>query len=475
MRWCVVAVALLGCVGLASAVEERGWPQFRGANGTALAVGEQKLPAEIGPDRNVLWKVDLLPGHSSPVIHGDRIYVTAVRGETLLTLGLDRRTGKVLWEAEAPRQELEKVHKIGSLAQPTPVTDGKYVVSFFGSSGLLCYDADGKSQWRLPMGPFKNDFGAASSPILAAGRVILNQDHDSDSFLMSVDMATGKVVWKTDRSEFPVGFASPVIWEVGGKKQIVVAGTLRVVGYDFATGKEVWTVRGMARVMNMTPSVGPDGTLYVAGWAAGAELGDRIKAPPFDEMIAKYDANKNGTLEMEEMPEGPTKQRFTLIDRDKDGHLTKVEWEGMRHIFEAAQNRMVAIKPGGHGDITDTHVLWQQTKQLPFVPSPLLYNGSLFMVKNGGIVSSLDAKTGKPIKQERVPGGGDYYSSPVGGDGKVFLVSQAGELSVISAELEWKVLATAEFGEEVMTTPVILDGRIYLRTKGHLYCFGTQP
>jgi outer membrane protein assembly factor BamB len=97
------------------------------------------------------------------------------------------------------------------------------------------------------------------------------------------------------------------------------------------------------------------------------------------------------------------------------------------------------------------------------------------MVKNGGIVSSLDAKTGKPIKQERVPGGGDYYSSPVAGDGKVYLVSQAGELSVISAEPEWKVLATAEFGEEVMTTPAILDGRIYLRTKGHLYCFGTQP
>jgi outer membrane protein assembly factor BamB len=231
----------------------------------------------------------------------------------------------------------------------------------------------------------------------------------------------------------------------------------------------------MARVMNMTPSIGPDGTLYVAGWAAGADAGDRFKVPSFAEMIAKHDANQNGTLEPDELPAGPMKERFALIDRDKNGHITEAEWEGMRTIFHTAQNRMVAIKPGGSGDITGSHVLWVQTKNLPYVPSPLLYQGQLYLVKNGGFVSTLDAKTGNLAKLERVPGSGDYYASPVAGDGKVYLINQAGELTVISAEPEWRVLATADFGAETYATPALVDGRIYLRTAGHLYCFGTQP
>jgi hypothetical protein len=119
---------------------------------------------------------------------------------------------------------------------------------------------------------------------------------------VAVDKRTGKVLWRTDRSEFPVGYASPVIWDVDGRKHIVIAGTLRVVGYDFETGKELWTVAGMARVMNMTPTVGPDGTLYVAGWAAGADLGERFQVPTFNELLAQCDTDKNGTLELNELP-----------------------------------------------------------------------------------------------------------------------------------------------------------------------------
>jgi outer membrane protein assembly factor BamB len=474
---CRLAALLIACaVAVPLKVEAGSWTQFRGPNSSGVAADELPLPAQIGPTQNVIWKTPLPPGHSSPLIHGERIYLTAVRDhKTLLTLALDRKTGTVLWEAVAPHHQLEKIHQIGSLAQPTGVTDGSHIISFFGSSGLLCYDPAGKLLWRLPMGPFKSEFGAGSSPLLAGNTLIINQDHDSDSFLMAIDKRTGKMLWKTDRSEFPVGFASPVIWEVAGKKQIVVSGTLRIAGYDFETGKEIWTVRGMARVSNMTPSVGPDGMLYVAAWAAGADPGDRFEVPTFAEMIDKYDANKNGTLELNEMPEGPLKQRFAQIDRDKDSHVTRLEYDGMRHIFLTAQNRMVAIKPGGTGDITDTHVAWVHKKYLPYVPSPVVYRGTIFLVKNGGIVSSLDAQTGKAIKQERVPGSAaDYYSSPVAGDGKVYLLSERGDLAVISAEPEWKVLGKAKFGEGAYATPAIVDGRIYLRTVGHLYCFGLK-
>jgi outer membrane protein assembly factor BamB len=400
--------------------------------------------------------------------------LTAVRDKALLTLALDRATGKTLWEAEAPYKHLEKIHQIGSHAQATPVTDDERVVSFFGSSGLLCYDTAGKLVWHLPMGPFKNDLGAGSSPILVGDRVILNQDHDIDSFLIAVDKRTGQILWKVDRSEFPVGYATPVLWDVGGQKQIVVSGSLRIVGYDLETGRELWTVHGMARAVHMTPTVGPDGTLYVAGWTAGGDDNDRFDVPSFADMLARYDKNGNGTLEMDELPSGPIKDRFSMIDRDKDGHITKAEYEFMKRVFDGAKNRVLAIKPGGLGDISTSHVLWSQRKHLPVVPSPLYYRGHLFLVKNGGILTTLDARTGQPIKQARIPGPGDYYSSPVAGDGKVFLVNQRGQLTVVSGEGQWRVLHKANFEEDVYDTPALVDGKIYLRTRSQLYCFGSK-
>jgi outer membrane protein assembly factor BamB len=475
MRWFASAlVAWSAFAGLVRA-ENGWWPQFRGPHGSGLADPEQKLPDEIGPDRNVVWKVPLPPGHSSPIVQGDRIYLTAVRGKALLTLALDRHTGSVFWEDEAPYQKLEKIHQIGSHAQPSPVTDGQYVISYFGSSGLLCYDTYGKRLWHFPLGPYKNDLGAGSSPVLAGNVVLVSQDNDVGSFLLAVDKRTGRQLWKTDRAEFTVGYATPVLWDVAGKKQVVVAGTLRAVGYDLETGAELWTVRGLSRAVHMTPSVGPDNTLYVAAWTPGGDDGDRIDVAPFAQMLARYDTNRNGTLEDNEIPDGPLKSRFSLIDRDKDGHITKQEFEHLRHIFNTAQNRIVAIKPGGHGDITTSHVLWSQKRYLPVVPSPLYYRGLIYLMRNGALLATLDAKTGKLLKHERVPGGGDYYSSPVGGDGKVYLVSERGDLAVVSAGPQWQVLSRSRFGENVYATPALVDGRIFLRTAGHLYCFGLQP
>jgi hypothetical protein len=266
-----------------------------------------------------------------------------------------------------------------------------------------------------------------------------------------------------------------VVWEVDGKKQIVISGTLRAVGYDLSGGQELWTVRGLARIVNMTPTVGGDGILYLPGWTGGADEGDRIVAPPYAELITARDANKNGVFEEDELPEGDIKRRFELIDRNKDGTVSQGEWEGMRRIFNDAQNAIRAVRPGGQGDITASHVLWLQRRFLPYVPSPLWYNGVIFMAKNGGIVCSLDARTGEPLKQGRVAGKADYYSSPVAGDGKIYLLSQRGELSVITAEPQWKEIWSTRFDEDGFATPAIAGGRIYLRTAGHLYAFGAAP
>jgi len=450
------------------------WRQFRGPSGAAVAVGNKVLPTEIGPTQYVVWKTPLPKGHSSPIVDGDRIFLTAIVDKKLLTIGVDRATGKEIWRSEAPHKTLEKVHAVGTPAQATAATDGRRVVAFFGSAGLFCYDRDGKEQWRVPMGPFKTEFGAASSPLLVDGRVILNQDFDGDSNLTVYDVNTGKPVWKIDRAGFGVGYATPVIWNVAGKKQIVQAGTLRIIGYDFDTGKEIWAAQGLARISNMTPTIGPDNILYIASWAPGADPGELVVVPSFDESLEKHDANKNGVLEGSEIPAGPVKDRLPQFDANRDGHVDRAEWESMRRIFATAKNRMIAIRPGGTGDITKTHVLWEQTKQLPYVPSPLLYNDLIFMVKNGGFVSALDPKSGKAVKFDRIQAGGNYYSSPVGGDGKVFLLSQQGELTVLSARPDWEVLHTADFGEEIFATPAVIDGRIYLRTAKHLYCFGEK-
>jgi len=465
----------IGLVLLTPEARADSWPQFRGPDSRAVAPDGQKYPTEIGPSGNIIWKTPLPPGHSSPVVHGDRIYLTAVKDKKqLLTLALERKTGAILWQQEAPLRALEKIHGIGSHAQATCVTDGTHVVSLFGSAGLFCYDAGGKELWRIAMGPFKTEFGLAASPLLVDGRLIINEDVDSGSFLTALDVRTGKPLWRTDRSEFLVGYASPVLWEVGGKKQIVQPGTLRVAGYDLGTGQEVWTVRGMARVMNMTPTVGPDNVLYVAGWTKGADAGDRIEVPPFAEMLEKYDRNKNGTLEADEIPDGPFKDRFGQFDRNKDGHLSKEEWDRQREMFGAAVNRLVAIKPGGKGDITRTHVLWEANKQMPMIASPLYYKGLLFLVKDGGFLSALDAKTGQLLKYDRIPGASNYYASPVGADGKVYLLGQGGHVTVVSAEAQWRVLSRARFEADIYATPALLDGKIYLRTAEYLYCFGER-
>jgi outer membrane protein assembly factor BamB len=477
MRFIAVFVLLSIGGAYAIAMAQAGdWAQFRGQNAAGHAVASGKLPLELGPATNVLWKTPLPPGHASPVVSGGRIYLNAVRDEKLLVMCLDRATGKIIWETEVPHDRLEEIHRIGSHAQCTPAVDDERVVSFFGSAGLFCHDTDGNLLWQRPMGPFKNTFGAGSSPLIVNDRIILCQDHDTDSFLAAIDKRTGKTIWQTDRSEFPRNYSTPIIWTVDGKKQIVAAATLRVVGYDFDTGAELWTVRGIARFVSATPVIGDDNILYVAGWAAGGDDGGiKFDVPGFDDVAAEYDKNQNGTFEEDELPDGDAiRMRFVQVDRDKNGSLTREEYEYFRKLFQLGRNLLLAIQPGGEGDVTQTHVLWTYARHVPFCASPVVLGNRLFSVKDGGIVSCLDAHTGKPFKQARLEAIGEYYSSPVAGDGKLYLLNEDGKLTVISDSAEWQVLHTADFGENTYATPAVVDGKIYLRTVGNLYCFGSN-
>lgn len=482
----VALLAMVVVIQASSPLIAGDWTRFRGSLGNSLAATNEKLPTEIGPETNVIWRSELPPGHSSPAIVGNRIFVTGVRGgekkdddngtvtkRELFTIALDRATGKIQWEAKAPYEKLEGIHAIGSHAQSSPCADADVVVSFFGSSGLYCYDHSGKQLWTLPMGPFSNDFGAGSSPMIVGDWIILCQDHDLDSFLMAIDKKTGKPIWKTDRSEFPRNYCSPILWDNAGQKQIVVAATLRVVGYDLATGKEAWTVRGISRMVSCSPTVGDDGHLYVAGWAAGGDDNERIGVDPY-ESVAYKDKDKSGTLEASELQDGPIHQRFSQVDRNKDGKITPAEYEYFRGLFSEGKNLVISIKPGTKGDATESNVVWRHAKLVPFCASPLYIQGLLFTVKDGGILQCLDAKTGKSLKQLRLEASDSYYASPVAGDGKIYLVDEVGRLTVITATDKAEVLHTADFKEDVYATPAIVDGRIYLRTAKALYCFGLK-
>lgn len=449
---------------------ESNWPQFRGEGG--LGIGTGKPPVEFGEDKNVRWKVDVPHGHSSPCIWGDRIFLTGLDNGKLVTFCLSRRDGRELWRAPAPVEKIEAAHRVGSPASPTPCTDGKRLYVYFGSFGVIAYDLDGKGAWKRPLPPPVVEFGTGASPLLAGGKVILVCDQDVGSYLLALDAKTGAEAWRTDRSEFRRGFSSPFLWRHDGMEEIVVAGSLWVRGYEAKDGRQRWSSRGMARVVNATP-VAADGLLLVSSWNIGGDEGDRIVMVSFEEFSTANDANKDGLLTLDEIPKGPLRDRFSQIDADKDGKATRDEYEHMRTMFADAANQLFVIKPNGYGDITDTHVPWKVGRHLPYVSSPLCYNGRVFAIKNGGLASCYDLRSGRTFYQaERMDAPGDYYSSAVAADGRIYVASQRGAVVVMDAGESFRILARNDLHAQIFATPAIVDGVIYVRTDRHLFAFG---
>ena len=287
-----------------------------------------------------------------------------------------------------------------------------------------------------------------------------------------MDKRTGRTRWQTDRTGFRRGFATPRCWPADHPDQVVVPGTLRLVSYNLADGRERWSVRGLPNEMVSSPVAG-DGLIFIAGWTYGSGVS---RMPPFPQLLEQGDANHDGKLTRNEAPAGPAKQHFAYIDADKDGFITAGEYATISRIFEESRNVALAVRPDGHGDVTDSHVVWRATRGLPYVPSPLLYDGRLYLVKNGGLATCLNARTGQALYQEERLGAlGDYYTSPVAADGKVCVASQNGTIVIYRAGDSLEILARNNLEEPILATPAIANGRLYVRTRSRLYAFGERP
>lgn len=452
------------------------WPQFRGPNAAGTS-DAKSVPTEIAPDKNVLWKVVIPAGASSPAIWGDKIFLTAFDQEKLWTLCLNRADGKELWRREAPAAKLEDYHHTeGSPAASTPALTAERVVSYFGSCGLFCYDQDGKQLWKLdlPRAETLAKFGSGTSPIVADGVIYLARDVVQQPEVLAIELATGKIQWRKPRPFSPSAYSTPVLWKHTGGTDLVVSGVGRLNGYDPATGDERWNVNSGPATSCTTPLATPE-MLYFAGWSPGSPSDPSSAFPKFDDLLTGMDKDKDGQLSRAEMAGSPMANFFDNNDFDGDGFIERAEWENLIKFTQQGKNIAMGIKPGGKGDITETHVAWSTTKNLPYVPTPVLVKGKLLVLKDGGIATLYEPSTGKVlIKSERIGASGSYYASPIAIGDVVYMSSLDGVVSTVRVGEKFELLYRGTFGERIWGTPAVADGKLYLRTATALYAFGSQ-
>jgi outer membrane protein assembly factor BamB len=409
------------------------WPQFRGPAASGTATGTN-LPDtwNVSTGQHIRWKTPI-PGlaHSSPIVWGDRIFVTtAVSSKPDATfkrglygagtasddlsvhkwqvLCLDRKTGRILWTRTAyegiPK---EKRHIKSTYASSTPVTDGKVVVAFFGSQGIHGFSLDGKPLWskdlgRIDAGAYdapEYEWGTASSPILSSGRVFVQVDQQKGSFLTALDSRTGETVWKSEREQLP-SWATPAIVSTAGRDELVTNAPNAIQAYDPKTGKQLWSFGGSSKITTPTP-IAADGVIIVAS-------GRRPEAPIF------------------------------------------------------------AVKAGSNGTI-----LWQKQQRGPYMPTPILLDGLLYVLGNAGVFDCYVAATGEEVYRQRIPHlGSGFSASPVAADGRIFLPSEDGDVFVVQAGREFKVVATNNMGEPLMATPAISGSLLLIRGQHHLFAIG---
>jgi outer membrane protein assembly factor BamB len=430
-----------------AAPAEGSWPSFRGPLGSGIADG-QHLPDQWNgtSGKNILWRTPIPGlGHSSPVVWGDRIFVTTAvssRGNATfkpglygdgdasedrsshrwLILALDKRTGKTLWERVAYEGEpLDKRHIKSTYASSTPVTDGRIVVASFGSQGVHAYDVNGTFLWkvdvgRLDLGAYDIptfEWGPASSPVMWNGLVLLQYDTQADSFLLALDAVTGQTVWKTERDEFP-SWGTPTVARTSAGPELVTNASKFIRGYDPRTGKELWRLGGSSKITAPTP-IFADGLFVIASGRA---------------------------------PERP--------------------------IF--------VVRPGARGDLTlkegstssDT-IVWSRTGRGSYMPTPLVYRGVLYVLANNGVFDAYELQSGKEIYRQRLPQVGSGFSaSPVAADGKIYLSNEDGEMLVITAGSTFAHLATNTMGELLMATPALSGGVMYVRSSTALSAIGQR-
>jgi outer membrane protein assembly factor BamB len=422
------------------------WPSFRGPGAGGVAE-KQNLPDRWdGAGQNILWRTPV-PGlaHSSPIVWGDRVFVTTAissRANATFRPGLygdgdasddrsthrwtiyaiDKHSGKVLWERSAHQGEpVDKRHIKSTYASSTPATDGRVVVAWFGSQGVYAYDINGTLLWkvdlgRLDMGAYDvptYEWGPASSPIIWNGLVILQCDTQQDSFILALKAETGEIVWKTERDELP-SWGTPNVVTAAAGPELVTNGANLIRGYDPRTGKELWRLGPSSKITAPTPIADGDLVVVASGRA----------------------------------PERP--------------------------IF--------AVRTGARGDITlsggqtrSKAVAWSWTGRGPYMPTPLIYRGIVYVLNNNGIFDAYNLKTGEEVYRQRLPYiGSGFSASPVAADGKIYLASEDGEMIVLAAGPEFRHIATNSMHELLMATPALSDGVMYVRSQSTLFAIGRK-
>ena len=386
--------------------------------------------------------------------------MTSAEQGRLYTQCFDRASGKLVWERNIIQPHEEIANKLNHEAAPTPVTDGENVYSFFKDFGLVAYSLDGEPLWQNPLGPFVNLMGVSSSPIVSGDDVILLIDQWEGSFLAAFDRQTGEMRWRADRSESE-SWATPLLHN----GRIVTAGRGQFGLYEAATGKRIGAYAPLATTIVGSPALSGN-KLFVFGYGnSGERIGD------FSGVLERKDKNGDGRLTRDEYGDEPIPNHFAKLTGNRDGVLTADEWEVFRKSTLGI-GALTALR------ITDdgAEELWRREGNFNYViPSMLALEDTLYVVRNGGILTTYDATTGEELRVARLRGAlGGYSASPVTADGRIWFGSEEGNVAVIRAGRDWEVEQINEIGEAIFATPALSDGVIYLRTAEALYAFTDQ-
>ncbi|MBZ0110928.1 MAG: PQQ-binding-like beta-propeller repeat protein [Thermoanaerobaculia bacterium] len=461
----VLAVsALVSTTAVVAPLLAEDWNRFRGPNGTGVSTSGP-LPVEMGPEINRSWATPVPFGRSSPAITEDRLFLTAVEGERLATLAIDRMTGAVIWKRTMDRPRTEEIYPQTDSSTSSPVTDGSNVFVFFQEYGLISYDATGKERWRFPLGPFRNFYGISSSPVLVGGLVVMVCDQAEGSFLVAVEATNGREAWRRIRSGRLEAYSTPILYPSDeAPTAVLVLGSRWIDAYEPATGDLLWSLPGVG--------AGPIASLALVGDTVFTSAPNHAENgwAEFSSLTSEHDANGDGVLAKNEVEGVWLFNHFGWLDTDADGSISEADWTNLGEQVSHDKWGVYALRLDG----TDTvNVSWNYRSNVPYIPTPLAYRGVLYLVKDD-ILTALDMESGDLLKKGRLGSGAKVYASPVAADGKIFIATLDGRILVLEEGSDWTILATNELGGEIWASPAIANGHLYVRTATELFDFSVS-
>ncbi len=468
------------------------WPQFRGPNSAGRAIGASP-PTEFGPGKNELWRVSMGSGHSSPCIFGTSIFLTTYdeTQKQLAVVCIERSSGQIRWQGVVPTDQIESGHPSFNPASSTPACDGARVVAYFGSFGLICFNLEGQKLWDVKMPLAKSFAGNATSPTMVGDRVILYRGTYVDHFLLAVDKQSGKELWRVPQDEpFSAEMACTACPIVAGDK-LILHSARSIQALDISTGRQIWVAKCNTTATS-TPVLAGD-EVVVAAWNKMGEPSLRPSFPTFEQLISEHDGNDDQRINRDELPtlwifhrpngaEAPMNGGtvgFDFADKNKDRGISEEEWATTVRELESFRSGydthgILAISIDSHGLLGTENIRTLETQGIPEVPSPLYHDGYIYFVKNGGILTCLEADTGRRVYRTRTGGRGTHYASPLIADGKIFTIAGDGRISVLTLGTDPQVLAINDMQDDVYATPAVVDGTIYVRTHATLFAFGKK-